>query len=445
MVSPQQLPGLAALCGLVGVVAALLGGFGSAGSNTAVPVESRLLSAEDEQRAKWFKAELDKLSNIANDAIQVDRRVASPLAAADAGPAQAPEIVITNTVVASADPDAVAVLVTQAAPEATPAPAATAAPDKPAPFVVAALPDPSQALPEDSPPVPVATATTPDPPPGGDQAVNLIDILDECFVLEVCVDHYLWALYERTKKQDTNKVHERRKVKVWRKGKAVTVTKRYVRLVPADFTWKDPIAAEKAGMSIMDYVIGGMDRGFKLRLFHAFRAAEKEGLAPGITSGFRDDYRQSIASGQKAASNRSYHGGSLRGGYGHGAAVDVVSVKGATRAERWVSTDVFWKWIDANEKQFGVGRPYLDRDPPHVAPIDGEEYTSRRGTKTQTAQADVKKPTQVAVKKRTQVAVRNVAKNKKRKIVRAASAVRPAKQEAPAVRPTVAAAALNSN
>jgi hypothetical protein len=43
------------------------------------------------------------------------------------------------------------------------------------------------------------------------------------------------------------------------------------------------------------------------------------------------------------------------------------------------------------------------------------------------------------------VAVRNVAKNKKRKIVRAASAVRPAKQEAPAVRPTVAAAALNSN
>src|SRR5688500_15793984 len=184
MVSPQQLPGLAALCGLVGVVAALLGGFGSAGSNTAVPVESRLLSAEDEQRAKWFKAELDKLSNVANDAIQVDRRVASPLAAADAGPAQAPEIVITNTVVASADPDAVAVLVTQAAPEATPAPAATAAPDKPAPFVVAALPDPSQALPEDSPPVPVATATTADPAPGGDQAVNLIDTLGACCAME---------------------------------------------------------------------------------------------------------------------------------------------------------------------------------------------------------------------------------------------------------------------
>ena len=67
-------------------------------------------------------------------------------------------------------------------------------------------------------------------------------------------------------------------------------------------------------MSLMDYVIGGMDRDFKLRLFQTLRAAEKAGLSPGITSGFRDDYRQSIASGQKAASNRSYHGGSLRGG-----------------------------------------------------------------------------------------------------------------------------------
>ena len=40
-------------------------------------------------------------------------------------------------------------------------------------------------------------------------------------------------------------------------------------------------------------------------------AAEDAGLQPGITSAFRDDYRQSIASGLKAASNRSYHGGSL--------------------------------------------------------------------------------------------------------------------------------------
>jgi hypothetical protein len=159
----------------------------------------------------------------------------------------------------------------------------------------------------------------------------------------------------------------------------VTVTRRFTRLVDADFTWKDPKAAGRTGMSMMDYVIGGMDRSFKLKLFHTLYAAEAAGLQPGITSAFRDDYRQSIASGLKAASDRSYHGGSFRGGYGHGLAADIVSVNGATRGKRWVTTEALWKWVDANGKQFGIGRPYLDRDPPHVGPIDGQEYTSRRG------------------------------------------------------------------
>jgi hypothetical protein len=127
-------------------------------------------------------------------------------------------------------------------------------------------------------------------------------------------------------------------------------------------------------MPLADYVIGGMDRDFKLRLFQMLHAAEQAGLSPGITSGFRDDYRQSIASGLKAADNRSYHGGSLRGGYGHGLAADIVSIKGVSRADRLVSTNILWKWIDANGKDFGIGRPYMDRDPPHCAPIDGQEY-----------------------------------------------------------------------
>jgi hypothetical protein len=120
------------------------------------------------------------------------------------------------------------------------------------------------------------------------------------------------------------------------------------------------------------------------------RAAEEAGLSPGITSAFRDDYRQSIASGLKAATDRSYHGGSFRGGYGHGLAADVVSVKGATKAQRWISTESFWKWIDAHGKEFGIGRPYLDRDPPHLAPIDGKEYAAHRGTKALHAVSDVK-------------------------------------------------------
>ena len=76
-----------------------------------------------------------------------------------------------------------------------------------------------------------------------------------------------------------------------------------------------------------------------------------------------------------------------------------MSVKGATRAQRWVSTEKLWRWIDANGKDFGIGRPYLDRDPPHVAPIDGKEYVSRRGSaKTEVAEAKGKK-TEVAEKK----------------------------------------------
>ena len=119
-------------------------------------------------------------------------------------------------------------------------------------------------------------------------------------------------------------------------------------------------------------------------------AAVEARLSPGITSAFRDDYRQSIASGLKAATDRSYHGGSFRGGYSHGLAADVVSVNGETRTQRLVSTEKLWKWIDAHEKEFGIGRPYLDRDPPHVAPIDGKEYAAHRGTKALHAVLDLK-------------------------------------------------------
>jgi hypothetical protein len=241
-------------------------------------------------------------------------------------------------------------------------------------------------------PVQVATASTPDPLPDAKEAVSSVKILDECLVVDACVDRYLWALYQRTPKEDTIKVPERRKVTVKKRGKMVTVTKSVTRLVDEDFAWKDTKAAEKAGMPMMDYVIGGMDRGFRLKLFHMLRAAEEAGLSPGITSAFRDDYRQTIASGLKAASNRSYHGGSLRGGYGHGLAADVVSINGGTRDERWTSSESFWKWIDVHGKEFGIGRPYLDRDPPHVAPIDGKEYAAHHGgTKIHHAASDLKK------------------------------------------------------
>ena len=195
-------------------------------------------------------------------------------------------------------------------------------------------------------------------------AVTTIEINEECLVAEICIDRYLWALYERAPKVDAIKIEERRKVTVKRRGKKVTVTRTFTRRVDEEFGWKDPKAADKAGMAMMDYVIGGMDRRFKLKLFYTLYAAEQAGLQPGITSAFRDDYRQSIATGLKAATDRSYHGGSFRGGYGRGLAADVVSVKGNSRAQRWVSTEKLWKWIDERGKDFEIGRPYLNRDPP---------------------------------------------------------------------------------
>jgi hypothetical protein len=275
---------------------------------------------------------------------------------------------------------------------------ASTALNKPEPIVETTSINSPDVPPTEPAPVQVAMANPSDLEPGdAGKAVSSIEIVDECLVVDICVDRYLWALYQRTPKEDTIKELERRNVTVKRKGKMVTVTRTFTKLVDEDFGWKDPKAAGRAGMSMMDYVIGGMDRSFKLKLFHTLHAAEAAGLSPGITSAFRDDYRQSIASGLKAASNRSYHGGSSRGGYGHGLAADIVSVQGGTRDQRWASSEMLWKWVDAHGKEFGIGRPYLGRDPPHVAPVDGQEYAAHnRGSKH--AGSDVKKVKRVAIR-----------------------------------------------
>ena len=267
------------------------------------------------------------------------------------------------------------------------------------PIQIASI-DSSQMLPTETTPLQATAPVIADPAAGqARQPLDSVEVLDECFVVDACIDRYLWALYQRAPKEDTAKLIEKRRVTVKRKGKMVTVTRSFTKLVDQDFTWKDPNAAQKAGLPMMDYVIGGMDRSFKLKLFRTLYAAEMAGLSPGITSAFRDDYRQSIASGLKAATDRSYHGGSSRGGYGHGLAADIVSVSGDTRDQRWNSSESLWKWIDAHGKEFGIGRPYLDRDPAHVAPIDGKEYADHhRGTKVQHAKSEMKKRNRLAVR-----------------------------------------------
>ena len=390
MKSPRRLAVFAALCGtvvLAGWVAAGLAGRGKPGlENTAAPIEdsratSVIARAEPVAAPQATARREDGVSAPREDSVSAPGEDGVSVAPMGSGGAAFPDTGPTPPPV-------------QIASLGTPDPVQNAAKEAASSGEVAALESGGAALPDlrslpppATPPAPIASLTTPDPVPNAaGPIVSSYEALAACPEPEVCIDQYLWSLYERAKKVDTVKVTERTKVTVKKKGKTKTVVKTLTKYVTEDFGWKDPIAAEKAGMSLKDYVIGGMDRGFKRKLYHALRAMDDAGLSPGITSAFRDDYRQGIATGIKASSDSSYHGGSRRGGYGHGLAADLVSVNGETRAERGKSSEILWKWIDAHEKELGIGRPYLDRDPPHVAPIDGKEYVAKRGrAKTQAA------------------------------------------------------------
>jgi len=150
------------------------------------------------------------------------------------------------------------------------------------------------------------------------------------------VDQYLWEVYRRSSvKSDSS----------------------------GDFTWKDPAAAKRRGMSLQAYVIGGMEPDFREQLYHAGRAMDALGIRWTILSAFRDDYRQKLASGYKARADNSQHGGSAAtGGYGHGRAVDVTNADG--------DPETVWHWIDANGARYGLRRPLPSADPAHTLPRD---------------------------------------------------------------------------
>ncbi len=148
------------------------------------------------------------------------------------------------------------------------------------------------------------------------------------------VNQYLWNVYERSP--------------IKRDGSG-------------DFTWKDVAAAARLGMSLGDYVIGGMDRDFRELLYRAGLAMDAAGFRWTILSGFRDDYRQGLASGYKARASDTLHGGSATtGGYGHGCAVDIREADGDSRE--------LWSWLDRHGDQLGLERPLAWIDPVHVQP-----------------------------------------------------------------------------
>jgi hypothetical protein len=149
------------------------------------------------------------------------------------------------------------------------------------------------------------------------------------------VDDYLWEVYQRQPlKRDST----------------------------GDFTWKDPASAKRMGLSLADYVIGGMDAKFRERLYHAGRAMDADGIQWSMLSAFRDDYRQRLASGFKASTGNSLHGGSRRtGGYGNGRAIDITTAEG--------NPEVVWKWLDVNGSKYGLYRPLPGPDPAHVQQV----------------------------------------------------------------------------
>jgi hypothetical protein len=149
------------------------------------------------------------------------------------------------------------------------------------------------------------------------------------------VKSYLWSVYQRSStKTDSH----------------------------GDFTWKDAVVANVWGLSMEDYVVGGMDPDFRELLFAAGRAMDAAGIDWSILSGFRDDFRQSLAAGLKAQGGNSFHGGSVAtGGYTHGCAADLASSDG-------LSDDRVWSWLDRHGQQFGLYRPLPGKDPAHVQP-----------------------------------------------------------------------------
>jgi hypothetical protein len=86
-----------------------------------------------------------------------------------------------------------------------------------------------------------------------------------------------------------------------------------------------------------------------------------------MTSGFRDDFRQSIASGYKARTGFSQHGGSqVTGGYGHGMAVDVPQEIAGYIAQR--------------RNRFGLVQRMPGADPFHIQPERSDRFRDLAAT-----------------------------------------------------------------
>jgi hypothetical protein len=123
----------------------------------------------------------------------------------------------------------------------------------------------------------------------------------------------------------------------------------------SDIRGKDEKAAARVGMDLKQYVIGGMDPTFRELLYKAGHQMDDKGLPWQMNSGFRDNFRQHIATGFKASDGGSWHGGTERtGGYGHGQAADL-NIEAA-------------HYIAQHGNELGLAQPMPGIDPFHIQP-----------------------------------------------------------------------------
>ena len=254
MKRPRRLFVLAALCGtvaLAGWVGAGLAGLGSLGiESTGAPIE---VSDATSATARAEHVDAPQATAPGEHGVTVADIASGSAALSEPPPTSQPPAV----------PVAIASL-------STPDPERKEAKEAATSVVVdtgsgnAALSDPPPMPQPVTPPTSLAALRPTDPAQNAARPAVSSEALDACPDPDVCIDQYLWSLYERTPKVDTVKVEERikGKVKNKNKGKTRTVVKTLTKYIAEDFGWKDPKAAQKAGMSLKDY----RDRRHRSRL-----------------------------------------------------------------------------------------------------------------------------------------------------------------------------------
>ncbi|MGB7578096.1 MAG: hypothetical protein WBM16_09385, partial [Pseudolabrys sp.] len=200
MKNPRRLAALAALCGtvaLAGWVAARLSGLGSPGiESTGALIEiSRATSAT----ARGEHVDAPQTTALGEDGVSVADMASDSAALSDPPPMRRP----------TTPPAPIASV-------STPDPVRNEAKEAACSVEVADMASGSSALPDRHPmsrpaalPVLFAAVSPTDPVQNTARPAVNSEALDACHEPDVCIDQYLWSLYQRTPKVDTIKVEER--------------------------------------------------------------------------------------------------------------------------------------------------------------------------------------------------------------------------------------------